>query len=283
MGAVTFWDMASLPNALPRLQDDPTGRAFGLELPPGALVDTVHEGSWHEPLLWLSAEPVGFGDWGRASAARRAVGLLPVLIADPDGKGADPAEWGLMPDRMSYPGDHDADDVLAEYWAGLAEDGPGESGTGGHEEPPWRGLAAGSDEFPEDPDSAAREFADMISDGDGWLGQPRLALVPARRSADIPAVIGWSGPLNHDNDVARLCAVMRSWEDRFGTRIVALTYDQLVISVAAPPRTQEAAEALAAEHFAFCPDNLHQSDTPGIAQYARERLLDQYVWSFWWD
>lgn len=107
--------------------------------------------------------------------------------------------------------------------------------------------------------------------------------MPARRSADIPAAIGWTGPVNHENDVARLCAVLRSWEDRFGIRVVALTFDQLVLSVAAPPTTEAEAEAVAAEHFAFCPDNIWQGTTDGTrASYART-LLDAPLWSFWWD
>jgi hypothetical protein len=103
--------------------------------------------------------------------------------------------------------------------------------------------------------------------------------VPARRSADIPAAIGWSGPLNHENDVARLCAVLRSWEDRFGIRVVALGFDTLAVSVAAPPVDLADAEALAAEHFAFCPDNVTRSS---LGAYAKE-LVGERAWHFWWD
>jgi hypothetical protein len=89
--------------------------------------------------------------------------------------------------------------------------------------------------------------------------------------------------MNHENDVARLCAVLRSWEDRFGIRVVALTFDQLVLSVAAPPTTLAEAEAVAAEHFAFCPDNITQGHHTTLKAYAEQEVLDEEVWSFWWD
>lgn len=80
-----------------------------------------------------------------------------------------------------------------------------------------------------------------------------------------------------------MCAVLRSWEDRFGIRVVALMFDQLVVSVAAPPHTQTEAEAVAAEHLAFCPDNLTQGPHTALREYATHAVLGQHSWSFWWD
>ncbi|MEH0428234.1 DUF4253 domain-containing protein [Streptomyces stelliscabiei] len=279
--------MATLPNPLPQLAADPSGRVLGLEapLPQGRLIDdggTSHalgavgedDGPWHEPLLWCADEPAPPGAWAAVLPARRTVGLLPVLL-DVGGSQGGPEEWELMPGETSYPGDHDADEVLAEFWDAYA----------GTEDPDWPGLtgAPAPDRFPADPDTIAATTADALVEDPSRLKDPRLALVPARRSADIPAAIGWTGPVNHENDVARLCAVLRSWEDRFGIRVVALTFDQLVLSVAAPPTTEAEAEAVAAEHFAFCPDNIWQGTTDGTrASYART-LLDAPLWSFWWD
>lgn len=143
----------------------------------------------------------------------------------------------------------------------------------------WPGLAPAR-EFEADPDVGAAEVAASVVEA-GWLKDPRAALVPGRRSADIPAAIGWTGPCNHEYDVARLCSVLRSWEDRFGVRVVALAFDVLVLSVAAPPATVEEAEAVAAEHFAFCPDNVTQ-ESDSLRAYA-ESLVDAPAWSSWWD
>ncbi|QFQ99606.1 DUF4253 domain-containing protein [Streptomyces phaeolivaceus] len=267
--------MATLPNPLPRLAADPSGRALGLELPlpQGRLIDTTDEGPWHEPLLWYADEPAAPGAWAAVEPARRTAGLLPVLLDVGGGQGG-PEGWELAPGEMSYPGDHDAEEVLAESWDAYATT----------EDDDWPGLteAPARAQAP-DPDTLAADTADALVKDPSRLKDPRLALVPARRSADIPAAIGWTGPANHENDVARLCAVLRSWEDRFGIRVVALTFDQLVLSVAAPPTTEAEAEAVADEHFAFCPDNIRQGTADGtLPSYARA-LLNAPIWSFWWD
>ncbi|GGT34067.1 DUF4253 domain-containing protein [Streptomyces chromofuscus] len=252
--------MATLPNPLPKLAADPTGRTLGLELPPGKVIDA---------LLWHADTAATPGDWTALKGAR-TVGLLPLLVDVGGGQGG-PEAWELMPDETSYPGDHDAEEVLAEYWEDTEDDD-------------WPGLAPEPPASPgtPDPDALATETADRLLTDGTWLKDPRVALVPARRSADIPAAIGWSGPVNHENDVARLCAVLRSWEDRFGIRVVALTFDQLIVSVAAPPTTPEAARSVAAEHDAFCPDTIDQSGSPSLDAYA-EQLVDREMWSFWWD
>jgi hypothetical protein len=261
--------MATLPNPLPSLAADPSGRALGLELPPGRLIDATDEGPWHVPLLWHAAGPAAPGDWTTLGSAPRLAGLLPLLI-DVGGSQGGPEGWELAPAEMSYPGDHDAEEVLAEYWEECAADG---------EE--WPGLASGP-ALTADADLRAAQAADSLAGGGrSWFKDARLALVPARRSADVPAAVGWSGPAHHESDTARLCAVLRSWEDRFGIRVVALGFDVLVVSVAAPPTTLAEAEAITAEHFAFCPDNITQD--PGTLDAYAGRLIGERVWSFWWD
>ncbi|MEU2233602.1 DUF4253 domain-containing protein [Streptomyces vietnamensis] len=286
--------MAMIPNQLPKLASDPTGCSLGLDLPPGTVT-----GPADAPYLWSGDGPAGPTAWAALRPAARTAGLLPVLL-DVD---RDLDEWELEPQRMSDPADHEADEVLAGFWEYYAasetpeeerdprvtsavEDLFGKQPEYAETVAPfttgWPGLAP-AQPLATDPDRAAATVAEMLTEPGFWLDEARPALVPARRSADIPAVIGWGGPLNHENDVARLCAVLRSWEDRFGARVVALTFDQLVVSVAAPPRTPEEAEAVAAEHFAFCPDNITQGSYDSLREYAEKALLDAPVWSFWWD
>ncbi|MFD3525182.1 DUF4253 domain-containing protein [Streptomyces sp. NPDC058653] len=272
--------MATLPNPLPALATDPSGRSAGLRLPPGKLVDTTIDGTWHEPLLWYADEPASPRAWADLLPARRTAGLHPLLVHGGHRKQW-PEAWDLNPESVSYPGDHDAEDVLAGFWEYATE------------EDEWPGLAAApataEDEAGDregeaaDPDDEAAEIASLLTDEGSWMHGARVALVPARRSADIPAAIGWSGPVNHEEDVARLSAVLRSWEDRFGIRVVGLTFDQLVVSVAFPPTTQDEAEAVAAEHYAFCPDNINQGRHTSLSAYATHQVLDQPAWTFWWD
>ncbi|MFF2722097.1 DUF4253 domain-containing protein [Streptomyces sp. NPDC058011] len=267
--------MATLPNPLPDLASS------GLDLPPGSLVDATLDGPWHEPLLWYADGPAAPRDWTALRTAGRRVGLLPVLVSG-GSREQWPGEWDLCPDATTYPGDHDADEVLAGYWTDHAADevGGAEDATGGRPglaPTPAQGSGA-------DPDEAAAGLAGVITaDPDSWLGGTRMALVPARRSADIPAAIGWSGPVNHENDVARLCAVLRSWEDRYDVRVVVLGFDTMTVSVGRPPTTLAEARALAAEHYAFCPDNIDQSPPYDLDVYAEKAILNQEAWSFWWD
>ncbi|MEV4426902.1 DUF4253 domain-containing protein [Streptomyces sp. NPDC049602] len=286
--------MAMIPNQLPKLVSDPTGRSLGLDLPPGSLT-----GPADDPYLWSGHGAAGPAAWAALRPAARTAGLLPVLLGGRWGLD----EWELEPERMSDPADHDADEVLADFWEYYAASEIPEAERdlrvtaaveklfgeqSGYEEAVaafaagWPGPAP-AQPLRTDPDRAAQAVAELLTRPGSWLAEARPALVPARRSADIPAVIGWGGPMNHENDVARLCAVLRSWEDRFGARVVALTFDQLVVSVAAPPRTVEEAEAVAAEHFAFCPDNVTQGNHDDLRAYAREALLNTPMWSFWWD
>ncbi|SEG65801.1 protein of unknown function [Actinacidiphila yanglinensis] len=306
--------MAMLPNPLPRLADDLSGAALGLRLPPGRLVDTTFDGPWHEPLLWQADNPAAPDSWRELLAARTA-GLLPVLLetgAIPGGE--DVTGWELDPGMMSYPGDHDAEEFLAHAWPAAAEndDTSGAAVTEPLDGTPVPDPAAGTDDVPPNdatddlvapfgtdfpglapglldpadaaaglPDTVAAELTAELTRA-RRLHDPRAALVYARRSADIPAAIGWTGPINHENDVALLCAVLRSWEDRFGLRVVALGFDTLTATVAVPPATVEDAEAVAAEHLSFCPDNITQNGPGTLRGYAKS-LLDAQVWQFWWD
>jgi len=279
--------MAMLPNPLPRLADDPTGATLGLRLPPGQLIDTTFEGPWHEPLLWYADGPAAADTWSGLLTARSA-GLLPVLLESETMQDGQFARWQLDPGMMSYPGDHDAEEFLADCWTSyLADEDYDEDDLielVAPYGPEWPGLAPAL--APEaDSDRADTVAAEITAElvGTGQLDNPRVALVHARRSADIPAAMGWSGALNHENDVAALCAVLRSWEDRFGLRLVALGSDTLTATVAAPPRTEEEAEAIAAEHFAFCPDNITQGHFETLRDYAHKALLAKPTWHFWWD
>lgn len=261
--------MATLPNPLPGLA------SLGLDLPAGTLAHAADADAWPEPLFWLADDRAIPGTWSALHHAPRKIGLLPVLMETDGVRQGEhgPRGWGLDPEAMSYPGDHDAEDVLTDYWDEIASEDEGD----------WPGLTEPAALREDDPDSVAADLADALLTEGHPLKDPRLALVPARRSADIPAAIGWTGTANHETDVARLCAVLRSWENRFGIRLLALGFDHLLVSVAAPPSTLAAAEALAAEHFAFCPDNLWQSSTPTLQAYAERRLLNQSAWYFWWD
>jgi hypothetical protein len=110
----------------------------------------------------------------------------------------------------------------------------------------------------------------------------RLGLVATARPSDAITVAGWQGAVNYTNDTAELSAVLRSWKKRFGAIVIGAGFAELHLGVAAPPTTTEHAVNVAAEHFAFCPDNIWQGHSAELTAYA-ERLVDTPLWSFWWD
>jgi hypothetical protein len=88
--------------------------------------------------------------------------------------------------------------------------------------------------------------------------------------------------LNYIQPPSLLSSVLRSWEERFGARLTEVGFDQLHLTVAAPPVSPAHAERVAAEHFAFCPDNIVQG-TGTIRAYADKYVLGKADWWFWWD
>ncbi|MFE0461240.1 DUF4253 domain-containing protein [Kitasatospora sp. NPDC058965] len=145
----------------------------------------------------------------------------------------------------------------------------------------WPGLAPPSPVIADSDTStqvSARTIAQLV--GTRWYGLAacRLALVPARRGADIPAVLGWQA----DAPIELLCALLRSWEERFGTQVVAMFGSELHLAVARPPRGLGQAELLALEHVLSTADNVVDDPPTPFPEYAGS-LVDRTHWWFWWD
>lgn len=234
-------------------------------LPEGRLV-TPYNGD--VPLYWLSRWPVTEDRvWASWHARHHETGLWPLLVSGVSDD--DPIKPDAEDSDFTTIEEHDGPAVLAAFWSSIEDD----------KEPfgqEWPGTADAPDaQGP--PGYFAAEIADLLLDAD-----PHLALVPAEDGAHALTGIGWTGPLNHENDTALIAAVVAEWQQRFGAVVVGLGFDTLVLSVAAPPVTQEQALRVAAEHFAFCPDNIWQGNVTTIAEYA-SAIRGSKCWTFWWD
>jgi len=220
--------------------------------------------------------------WARLSEQVGETGLRPFLLADMAGLPGRP--WGapggnrneVISDSLDITAAdrRDAAAVLAGYWwydeetfaedeefrAMLAPFGPG-----------FPGLApATADEA--DPELTRRALHQ-------YTRGARMGLVPARRQADILAALGWQGAVN-SRETADITAVLRSWEDRFGARLLEVGFAEVRLFVSRPPRTLEAALPIAAEHIAFSEEaHAALSDVGGIAR----AIVDNPFWDFWWD
>jgi histidinol-phosphate/aromatic aminotransferase/cobyric acid decarboxylase-like protein len=70
------------------------------------------------------------------------------------------------------------------------------------------------------------------------------------RPADALAVLWFTPPGQH---VEAVCAVLRSWEERFAATLTALSPACITVVVGAPPTDQDEALRLAAKHHALAP------------------------------
>lgn len=162
-------------------------------------------------------------------------------------------------DEDTEPWPHDPGPPF-EQWPGLAPRMPATSGG------------------PTPEEAAASLVARLIDTGPFGLEDCRLVLVPAVRGSDALALTGWSA----EAPLPLLCALLRSWEDRFGAQVVAVTGGELHVSVARPPAAAEHADLLALEHVLSTADNIVDDPPTPFPEYATD-LVGRTSWSFWWD
>lgn len=261
----------------------------GVGLPAGQLieVDRSYVAAPDEappgPVAWVSDEPVPeIGPlWSELAARFPETGLWP-LVLEPAALDDDRQWWeGALDPTLSRQPDElddvDLESTLSGWWSDTMPSA---------DELEDQELAAAVDDslapfgrtFPgvAPPPAGEERPITTVPVAAGHLG-----LVAVERPADAPAVIGWTGPINYYNDVGPLTVVLRSWEDRYDAVVVGLGFDTLSMVARRPPQTEDEAAALAAEHFAACPDLVLQG-TETIENYA-SLLRGQVTWAFWWD
>lgn len=277
---------ASQPGDLPSAT---AASVDGVALPAGHLIEVdrsrvaVPDAAPLGAVAWVSDEPVPtIGPlWSELAARFPVTGLWPIVLAPLDL--GDESRWwdgGLDPTLSRQPDEIDDIDVettLSGWWSDNLPS-PAEL-----EDDQFAAVVDGSlapfgRTFPGVAAAPAGE-ARPNTTAPGAAGH--LGLVPVERPADAPAVMGWTGPINYYDDVGPLTVVLRSWEDRYDAVVVGLGFDTLWMVARRPPRAGDEAAALAAEHFAVCPDQVWQG-TETVADYA-SLLRGQATWAFWWD
>jgi Domain of unknown function (DUF4253) len=234
-----------------------------------------------QPVAWVTAEPVTDAGrmWLALSDAQPDSGLVPVLLdaAAASNEGGGPDLGRLSPAELSWLDDLNAADVLTESWQtrrppAESEDSSGELAPFGRDFP---GLAP-----------ATTERLSMAELQQVLLALPPsfVGLVAASRSADVPAVLGW-GPSAADQSASsrsvQISVVLRSWEARFGARLLQLgPAVSLRLLIERPPRSIEAVSQVAAEHYAFCDQRAEgASDIADISA----GLVGAPIWTCGWD
>jgi hypothetical protein len=251
----------------------------GVRLPAGKRIAPARRFLRPAPAaLWATGEFDGaVGAWVALHERLRGSGLVPLLLSDLSGGPGRPWESGELrpPDPDALAG-LDVRTLLPELWAEHVPDPvEGEAYLAevlGPFSRPFPGLA---------PASSARAGADQLTAAiESFDGPVRIGLVVAQRAADALVSMGWNGAVNQAS-TATLTVVLRSWEERFGATVMGVGFDSLDLLVERPAASEQQALAVAAEHFAFCADNVYQG-TGSIREYAEE-LPGATRWAFWWD
>jgi len=264
-----------------RVPDEGELRLGTVRLPAGRLLRSRAEA----PVAWITEAPVPEPGpvWSALSALHGQTGLVPILA--PAGRGdALEAVWQDTAavadvDRV------DAAALLEQLWADALPE-PWQIGPEWAEDREWADDMAApfTSRYPGlAPAVDSALAAGVLEAAVGSFPASRIVLVPADRPADVLPVLGWcpgdwSGAFPVPSPVG-FAAVLRSWEERFGARLFAMTHDEAYLLVERPPRSLDAALPVAAEHFTFC-------DEPAGRQPVRTTAADIVnapLWYFWWD
>ena len=251
----------------------------GVRLPAGRRVGGEQQsGRPAEPALWVTAPfEQSTSTWLALRERLRGTGLVPLLLSDLPGQPGRPwASGELRPSGLDAVAGQDVSAVLRDLWDASVP-GPAED-----EADTVELLVPYSRSFPglapaTTGQAGAAELEAAVLAANGPL---RIGLALATRPADAVVSIGWTGAANHDVTAGLLAVVLRSWEERFGATLMHLGFDTMDLLVERPALSSAAAFAVAAEHFAFCSDNVRQG-AGSIREYA-EDLAGATRWSFWW-
>lgn len=275
-----------------RLPEEGELRLGSVTLPRGKLI-IAHYGEG-DPVAWATVDPVPEPGrvWAALSGAHPQTGLVPILLDSLNGDGKRPwdnGEFGAPADLSALealePGR-----LLEALWNDNLPSAEEET-----ENPSFiRDRAPFTRQFPglappagtPWPPAARQDALDFLLPRmrETLLPRPaaRIGLVAADRPADVLAEIGWGGVANYGPDfLLTVTAVLRSWEDRFGARLVDVGFAEVRLLVERPPRTLTDAQRIAAEHYVFCNECSGQGlhDIPSIAA----SLVLAPLWAFWWD
>jgi hypothetical protein len=256
-------------------------RPGALSLPAGRLLRMEDDTG----VGWITQAPVREPGpmWSALSALHGETGLVPVLV--PAGRGDDLEASCYDPAEIADVDRVDAAAILEQLW-GEALPEPWQTGPRWEQDNEWADemTAPFTRQYP----GLAPAVTQALAPGalEAVLCSfpaSRIALVPAARPADVLPVLNWCpGNWNSACPVPTpvgFAAVLRSWEERFGARLLALTHDEAYLLVERPPHDLDTALPVAAEHFVFCDEPAGRQSV----QTTAGEIVSAPLWYFWWD
>ena len=120
-------------------------------------------------------------------------------------------------------------------------------------------------------------------DGDIPYSEILMVKIPVKNPWEIAAWIPMGG-FNDCPEPAAQTAVFRYWYEKYGAVPALVTYDIWEMRVENSPKTEEEAENLAKEQFAFCYDIVMQTSAGwDTIRALASTLKNSSTWYFWWD
>jgi len=107
-----------------------------------------------------------------------------------------------------------------------------------------------------------------------------LAKIPTDKPWELAAWIPMGG-YNECPESEEQVAIFKYWYEKYGAIPGFVSHDIWEFYVEKPPKSQEEAEELAREQFAFCGDIVWQGT--GTVKQLTGTLLSARYWFFWWD
>lgn len=123
-------------------------------------------------------------------------------------------------------------------------------------------------------------FESLMASEEGERRDLSVALIPSPVSWHAPGHLrigGWDTCPIAEVHVA----LLKRWHERYGADAMAISYDTIELHVARPPKDRAECEALAWEHYVYCPPLVLQTEG-GLGGLAAS-LLGSRRWLFSWD
>lgn len=252
-------------------------------------------------MAWVTTRPVSDAGriWLALSGATAQTGLQPLLQIGPgDDPDYQPGEDFLEPHDITGLDDADAADLLTRGWGGgtldfdleeyaayAAQDGFEYSSW--DDDPEWAArFAPYGETFPGlAPATSGQVPAAEITRAVDLMGPAHVCLVQASRPADVLPLIGWQ-PTDLFQTALPVAAILRSWEVRFGARLLRIGPGaELRLLVERPPQTMREATPIAAELLALSGTWVNSENRHALRAISEvaPRLVGYPLWGFWWD
>lgn len=108
-----------------------------------------------------------------------------------------------------------------------------------------------------------------------------ILIIPAAKDWEVPAYLNWGG-WNACPPPEVHVAMLKSWDDKYGVELVAITPDTIELRRReVTPMSREEAIALAQTQYLYCNDIVDQG-VGSVAALAATVQVSRW-WFFWWD